>query len=159
MIQSVPYSLRWFASAVLVGLVATGLWSYRLTGEPPRVLVFSKTVSFRHASIGAGQKALFQLGKTQGFVVDTTENADRFTEENLKRYRAVIFLSTTGDVLNAQQQNAFERYIQAGGGYLGIHAATDTEYDWPWYNKLAGAWFASHPNPDNVQKGTFVGGG
>ncbi|MDB5243729.1 MAG: cytochrome, partial [Spirosoma sp.] len=88
--------------------------------------------------------------------VDTTENADRFNEENLKRYRAVVFLSTTGDVLNSQQQNAFERYIQAGGGYLGIHAATDTEYDWPWYNKLAGAWFANHPMPNNIQKGTFV---
>ena len=97
-----------------------------------------------------------QLGKQHGFAVDTTEDATKFNEENLKRYQAVVFLNTTGDVLNAEQQNAFERYIQAGGGYLGIHAAADTEYGWPWYNKLAGAWFESHPNPDNVQKGTFV---
>lgn len=152
----IPNLLRWLLATVLVSLLATGLFSYVLVQELPRILVFSKTAAFRHASIGAGQKALFQLGKSSGFGVDTTENATRFTEENLKRYRAVVFLSTTGDVLNAQQQNAFERYIQAGGGYLGIHAATDTEYDWPWYNRLAGAWFANHPMPDNVQKGTFV---
>ena len=156
MIYRIPMSLRWLAGTVLTGILATGLWSYVAVNEPPRILVFSKTAAFRHASIGAGQKAIFQLGKAQGFAVDTTENASRFTEENLKRYRAVVFLSTTGDVLNSQQQNAFERYIQAGGGYLGIHAAADTEYDWPWYNKLAGAWFSNHPMPDNVQKGTFV---
>ncbi len=156
MIHRIPTSLRWLAGTVLTGILATGLWAYVAVNEPPRILVFSKTAAFRHASIGAGQKAIFQLGKEQGFAVDTTENASRFTEENLKRYRAVVFLSTTGDVLNPQQQNAFERYIQAGGGYLGIHAAADTEYEWPWYNKLAGAWFSNHPMPDNVQKGTFV---
>ncbi|GAB2554953.1 hypothetical protein GCM10027085_52740 [Spirosoma aerophilum] len=152
----IPDSLRWLTGTLLLSALATGLWSYVGPTDPPRVLVFSKTAAFRHSSIGAGQRALVQLGKAGGFAVDTTENADRFSEENLKRYRAVIFLSTTGDVLNAEQQNAFERYIQAGGGYLGIHAATDTEYDWPWYNRLAGAWFANHPMPDNVQKGTFV---
>ncbi|WP_332367555.1 ThuA domain-containing protein [Spirosoma telluris] len=156
MLQFLPNTLRWFIGTVLVGLMSIGLWSYVAAIDPPRILVFSKTAAFRHASIGAGQQALFKLGKEQGFAVDTTENATRFTEENLKRYRAVVFLSTTGDVLNPQQQNAFERYIQAGGGYLGVHAATDTEYDWPWYNQLAGAWFANHPMPDNVQKGTFV---
>ncbi|GAB4016446.1 hypothetical protein GCM10028808_44930 [Spirosoma migulaei] len=156
MVQFIPNSLRWLVGTALVGLASIGLWSYVGANEPPRILVFSKTAAFRHASIGAGQKALFQLGREKGFSVDTTENAARFTEENLKRYRAVVFLSTTGDVLNAAQQNAFERYIQAGGGYVGIHAATDTEYDWPWYNKLAGAWFSNHPMPNNVQKGTFV---
>ncbi|WP_229311072.1 ThuA domain-containing protein [Larkinella soli] len=154
--QCIPPSLRWLFATAMVGLLATGLWAYVVVNDPPRLLVFSKTAAFRHTSIGPGRKALMQLGKEQGFVVDTTEDAGRFTEENLKRYRAVVFLSTTGDVLNPQQQNAFERYIQAGGGYLGIHAATDTEYDWPWYNRLAGAWFANHPMPDNVQKGTFV---
>ncbi|GAB3908801.1 hypothetical protein GCM10028803_45130 [Larkinella knui] len=151
-----PNSLRWLFVSAVVGLVATGLWSYAVVKDPPRILVFSKTVLFRHTSIGAGQKALVLLGKERGFAVDTTEDAGRFNEENLKRYRAVVFLCTTGDVLNSQQQNAFERYIQAGGGYFGIHSATDTEYDWPWYNQLAGAWFANHPMPNNVQKGTFV---
>jgi type 1 glutamine amidotransferase len=54
-------------------------------------------------------------------------------------------MSTTGNVLNDEQQAAFQKYIQGGGGYVGIHAATDTEYDWPWYNQLVGAYFKSHP--------------
>ncbi|MFN5478878.1 MAG: ThuA domain-containing protein [Chitinophagaceae bacterium] len=110
-----------------------------------RILVFSKTAGFRHSSIPHGQKALLQLGKENGFIVDTTENAALFTDEQLKKYNAVVFLSATGDVLNHVQQAAFERYIQSGGGYVGIHAATDCEYFWPWYGKLSGAYFKSHP--------------
>ncbi len=121
-----------------------------------RVLVFSKTAGYRHSSIEAGKAALQKMGAEKGFTVDTTENATAFREENLKRYHCVIWLSTTGNVLNDSQQNAFERYMQAGGGYLGIHAASDTEYDWPWYGKLVGGWFDNHPSkPSNVQQGTF----
>lgn len=111
----------------------------------PKVLVFSKTAGFVHTSIPAGIAAIEKLGYENGFVVDTTTNAELFNEENLKEYSAVIFLSTTGNVLDHYQEAAFERYIQAGGGYVGIHAATDTEYDWGWYNKLVGAYFLSHP--------------
>lgn len=122
----------------------------------PRVLVFSKTAGFRHTSITVGKAALQKMGTEKGFAVDTTEDATAFTETNLKRYQCIIWLSTTGNVLNPMQQNAFERYIQAGGGYLGIHAASDTEYDWPWYGKLVGGWFNGHPSqPSNVQQGTF----
>ncbi len=119
------------------------------------VLVFSKTAAFRHQSIEAGKKALDKMAKEKGFGVSFTEDASQFTEANLKKFNTVIFLNTTGDILNNEQQNSFERYIQAGGGYVGIHAATDTEYDWPWYNQLAGAWFLDHPMPNNVQKGKF----
>jgi len=122
---------------------------------PPRVLVFSKTAGFRHSSIETGIAAVRKLGAENGFDVDATEDASVFTEQGLKPYRAVIFLSTTGDVLNAPQQDAFERYIRAGGGWVGVHSATDTEYDWPWYGRLAGAWFVSHPGNPNVQRGTF----
>ncbi|WP_405382662.1 ThuA domain-containing protein [Maribacter sp. LLG6340-A2] len=114
-------------------------------GEP-KVLVFSKTMGFKHASIPAGVAAIQKLGQENGFVVDTTKNSELFTEENLKQYAAIVFLSTTGNVLDQYQEAAFERYIQAGGGYVGIHAAADTEYDWGWYNKLAGAQFLSHPS-------------
>ena len=110
-----------------------------------RILVFSKTKGYRHASIEAAKTALFKLGQENKMAVDTTENADFFTEAKLKNYAAVVFLSTTGDVLDPTQQKAFERYIQAGGGFVGIHAATDTEYDWDWYVKLVGASFESHP--------------
>ncbi len=130
-----------------------GFAEAQTTPAGSKVLVFSKTAGFRHASIPKGKALLMKLGKENSFAVDTTENAAVFTEANLKKYSAVVFLSTTGDVLNDEQQIAFERYIQSGGGYVGIHAATDTEYDWSWYNKLAGAQFASHPGNPNVQTG------
>ena len=111
-----------------------------------KVLVFSKTAGFRHGSaITAGKKVIRQLGQENNFGVDTTENAAAFTPENLKQYAAVIFLCTTGNVLNDEQQRAFEQYIRSGSGYVGIHSATDTEYDWPWYGELVGAYFKSHP--------------
>ncbi|MFY1704384.1 ThuA domain-containing protein [Micromonospora sp. WMMA1923] len=113
--------------------------------EPYSVLVFSKTAGFRHGSIPAGIAAIQQLGADNGFTVDTTEDGAAFTDENLARYKAVIWLSTTGDVLDAGQQAAFERYIQGGGGYAGVHAASDTEYSWEWYGDLVGAYFSGHP--------------
>lgn len=111
----------------------------------PRILVFSKTAAYRHESISAGKAALIKLGRENGFIVDTTENENYFQEDSLKRYSAVVFLNTTGNILNSPQQISFERFIQAGGGYVGIHAAADTEYDWAWYGKLAGGYFQSHP--------------
>jgi cytochrome c len=121
-----------------------------------RVLVFSKTETFRHTSIPFGIKAIQELGKQNDFQVDATENAAEFTEDNLKKYRQVIFLSTTGNVLNNTQQVAFERFIQAGGSYVGIHAASDTEYDWAWYGKLVGGYFNGHPGHPNVQQGKMI---
>ncbi|MFT5884945.1 MAG: cytochrome c [Arcticibacterium sp.] len=141
-----------------LSLVLVGLLSFQVSvaQDGINVLVFSKTEAFRHASIEKGHEAMKKMASEKGFSVRITEDASLFTESNLKTFNAVIFLSTTGDVLNDKQQDVFERYIQAGGGYVGIHAATDTEYDWPWYNKLAGAWFKDHPmNPSNVQKGRY----
>ena len=132
--------------ALLAGfaLIIVSCGGNKREGEP-KVLVFSKTMAFKHASIPAGVAAIQKLGNENGFAVDTTKNAALFTDENLKQYSAVIFLSTTGNILDQFQEAAFERYIQAGGGYVGIHAAADTEYDWGWYNDLAGAQFLSHP--------------
>ncbi|HEX8060000.1 MAG TPA: ThuA domain-containing protein [Cyclobacteriaceae bacterium] len=121
------------------------------SNNKPKVLVFSKTKGFRHQSINVGKPAIQKLGSENGFDVDTTENATAFTEDNLKKYAAVVFLSTTGDVLDLQQQNALKRFIQSGGGYVGVHAAADTEYDWWWYNKLVGAWFKSHPKTQKAR--------
>ncbi len=123
--------------------------------QSQKVLIFSKTRGYRHGSIPFAQKAIEQLGKENGFLVDQTEDSQLFTDQNLKQYAAVIFNSTTGDVLNNTQQAAFERYIQAGGGYVGIHSAADTEYGWPWYNELAGAWFSSHPSNSNIREATI----
>ncbi len=121
------------------------LFTTNLSGAPFKVLVFSKTAGFRHASIPDGIAAVKQLGAANNFSVDATEDAAAFTDANLKQYQAVIFMSTTGDVLNDVQQGAFERYIKAGGGFVGVHAASDTEYDWPWYGELVGAYFSKHP--------------
>lgn len=139
-------------------VVASGLSGFlHAQGQKINLLVFSKTAAFRHASIGAGRAALTKMAGEKGFTVSFTEDASQFNEKNLQKFNAVIFLNTTGDILNNDQQTAFERYIQAGGGYLGIHAATDTEYEWPWYGRLAGAYFLDHPmTPSNVQNGKFI---
>ncbi|MDQ3790308.1 MAG: ThuA domain-containing protein [Actinomycetota bacterium] len=112
---------------------------------PYDVLVFSKTAGFRHDAIPAGIAMLRELGAAGNFTVTATEDAAQFTTANLAQYETVVFLNTTGDVLNATQQTAFESYIRGGGGYVGIHSAADTEYDWPFYGELVGAYFASHP--------------
>jgi type 1 glutamine amidotransferase len=109
------------------------------------VLVFSRTAGFRHASIADGIEALAALGQIHGFLVSSTEDAAVFTDDQLAAYRVVVFLNTSGDILNVDQQAAFERFIQGGGGFVGIHSATDTEYNWPWYGQLVGAYFANHP--------------
>src|ERR1700733_2165779 len=96
----------------------------------PRVLVFSKTKGFHHASIAVGIPAIMKLGKENNFDVDTTTDSQKFTYDNLKQYAAVIFLSTTGNVLNDEQKAEFQKYIHAGGGFVGVHSATDTEYNW-----------------------------
>ncbi len=109
------------------------------------VLVFSRTAAFRHDSIETGQGCFQELGAEGGFSVDLTEDASVFTDENLGRYKAVVFLNTTGDVLNMRQQASLKSFVVGGGGYVGVHAAADTEYDWPWYGELVGAYFLSHP--------------
>ena len=110
-----------------------------------RILAFTKTTGYRHASIGAAVAALRTLGAQNGFAVDQTEDGGSFTDANLARYAVVVFLLTTGDVLDAGQQAAFERYLRAGHGWVGVHSASDTEYDWAWYGGLVGAFFKTHP--------------
>lgn len=110
-----------------------------------KVLVFSKTQGYRHESIETGVEAIKKLGNENGFMVDATEDAGVFQEEHLQNYAAVIFLNTTGDVLDHYQEADFERYIQAGGGFVGIHSAADTEKNWKWYQKLVGGTFKNHP--------------
>ncbi|MNG79268.1 Trehalose utilization [compost metagenome] len=116
-----------------------------------RVLIFSKTQGFRHSSIEKGAQVLKQLLDKEKIASDHSEDAGLFTDQGLKKYDAIIFLSTTGNILDEPQQDAFVRYIQSGKGFVGIHAATDTEFDWPWYNGLVGAYFASHPAVQNAK--------
>ncbi|HWB20008.1 MAG TPA: ThuA domain-containing protein, partial [Phycisphaerales bacterium] len=111
----------------------------------PRVLLFSKTTGYRHECIPVAVEALTNALDEDGFQVVATEDAEAFSEPSLKRFAVVVFLCTTGDVLNEAEQQAMEQYIHGGGGFVGIHSAADTEYDWPWYGDLVGAYFKSHP--------------
>ncbi len=131
--------------SITILLLAVSLFSFENAKKNTRILVFSRTLGFHHASIPTGIAAIQKIGKDNNMEVDTTTDASFFNEKQLKKYAAVVFLSTTGNVLNDEQQLAFESYIKNGGGFVGIHAATDTEYDWPWYNQLVGAYFKSHP--------------
>lgn len=142
---------RYIVLLVLVVLAAAAYFYLTRDTREIRVLVFSKTASFRHESIASGKAAFIELGRKHDFSVDTTESSEVFEEKQLKNYNVIVFLNTTGDVLNDQQQLELNRWVQAGGGFVGIHAAADTEYDWPWYGELVGAWFNDHPNDPNVR--------
>ncbi|WP_432843612.1 ThuA domain-containing protein [Dactylosporangium sp. CA-092794] len=143
-----------FAAAVIAAAAALPATPALAADASYDVLVFSKTAGFRHDSIPAGIQAVRDLGAANGFTVTATEDAAAFTAANLAQYEAVVFLSTTGDVLDDTQQAAFEAYIRGGGGYVGVHAAADTEYSWPFYGQLVGAWFASHPAIQSVNSRT-----
>lgn len=130
---------------------AIGMSSYSLPKKQKKILVFSKTAGYRHtSSIVAGKKYILELGKKNKFGVDTTESGEAFTPENLKQYAAVVFLCTTGNVLNDEQQKAFEQFIRNGAGYMGLHSSADTEYDWAWFGELNGAYFKNHPRPQEA---------
>jgi len=116
-----------------------------------KVLVFSKTNGYRHKSIPDGIEAIKKLGEQNGFDVFATEDSTYFTTGNLQQYKAIVFLSPTGEILGEEQQNALQSYIHKGGGYVGIHAATDCGYKWPWYIKLVGASFDSHPKQQKAK--------
>lgn len=113
--------------------------------RPFRVLVFTKTTGFRHDSIPNGIAAIKALGEKNGFDVDATEDAGVFSPDGLQPYRVLVFLNTTGDLFDDAQKEAFKGYMAHGGGFVGIHAATDTEHQWQWYKDLVGAEFKGHP--------------
>jgi len=110
-----------------------------------KVLLFSKTTGFRHESIEKGVATLTQLLSENEIEVQHSEKSYLFTTEKLKEFKTIVFLNTTGDILNDAQKLAFQNYIRQGGGFVGIHAASDTEYSWPWYGQLVGGYFKSHP--------------
>ncbi len=145
--RSIYNPILWVA---LAALLFAGACS-RPASRDQRVLVYSKTAGYRHASIEVGVEAIRKLGEENGFAVVHTEDSTKFTGDFLKTFSAVIFLSTTGNVLDPAGETEFMRFIQAGGGFVGIHAATDTEYDWPWYGRLVGGYFKSHPRQQEAR--------
>lgn len=138
-------------SRLILSVLVLTVVAVSCTKKEKRILVFTKTAGYRHSSIEKGVAAIMKLGLEKGVKVDTTSRSELFNDDILSRYSAVIFLSTTGDVLSNYQQASFERYIQSGGGYVGIHAAADCEYFWPWYGGLVGGYFESHPEIQDAQ--------
>src|SRR5262245_24543425 len=112
--------------------------------KPLRIAVFSRTLGFRHDSIPAAQDALRGIAQRTKASATFTEDAAQLIA-HLPETDVVVFLMTTGDVLDTAQQTSFESFIRGGGGYVGIHSAADTEYDWPFYGEVVGAWFKDHP--------------
>ncbi len=127
-------------------MVCTVLCGYQIQTKE-RVLVFTKTVRYHHESILEGVKAIQKMGKENDFGVDTTTMSNAFSEENLSKYDAVIFLSTSGNLLDSVQKLSFQKYIRSGGGFVGIHSASASEKEWPWFGDLVGAVFTNHPDP------------
>jgi len=116
------------------------------SAKNPKVLVFGLSAAFAHTSIPAGMAAIQKLGKENNFDCVLTFDADDFNDANLKQFAAVIFVSTTGDFFKTDaQKDALKKFIQKGGGYVGIHAATDAMKQWQWYGDLSGGYFKQHP--------------
>ena len=130
---------------VLLFALAGALQGQPASAAGDRMLVFTRTAGYRHDSIPAAVAAIRDLAARHGIAVDYTEDAGVFRPDTLARFKAVGFVNTTGNVLDRAQQRAFEAFVDTGGGYLGIHSAADTGYDWPWYGQLLGAQFKSHP--------------
>ncbi len=129
----------------LLFLLLIAVFACHAQNKKINVLVFSKTTGFRHNSISSGLKMMSDLAQDRKWILTATENADLFTPEFLKTFDAVVFLNPTMEVLNDQQQKNFEEFMATGKGFVGIHAAADCEYEWPWYGKLNGAFFKTHP--------------
>jgi type 1 glutamine amidotransferase len=111
-----------------------------------RVLVYSRTGGYRHASIPLGVATIEQLGAENGFAVEASEDPAVFSDRILRRFTAVVFLNTTAEVMTPPGRKALRRFVLSGGGWAGVHSAADTEYDWPFYTRLlAGGRFLSHP--------------
>ncbi|MEO5907178.1 MAG: ThuA domain-containing protein [Saprospiraceae bacterium] len=128
-----------------------------ITDEPEEkklnVLLFSKSRAYRHASIEPGGEAMKTFFETRGVTVTQSEDSSLFTDNNLSPFDVIVFFNTTGNILDSSQQDQLVKHVRSGKGFVGIHSAADTEYDWPWYAGLLGAQFAGHPD---IQQATIV---
>ncbi len=139
-----------------LAIAGTVMSSPGAPAQPPagtRILVFTKATGFRHSSIPRAVRAVRSLAADSGIAVDATEDAGAFAPARLARYRAVVFLLTSGDVISPAQEQAFERYFRNGGGFVGVHSAADTEPGWTWYGEMLGTHFRTHPQ---IQRGVVV---
>lgn len=139
-------------ASLRIGLIASLTLALAAPSTPParaafafRALIFTKTTGFRHTSIDPAVAAFQAMAAEHGFDAVHTEDAGQFTDATLAGFQVVVFLLTSGDVLDGNQEAAFQRYVQGGGGFAGVHSASDTEHGWPWFGDLVGGFFVSHP--------------
>lgn len=137
--------MKFVKAPILFTLLLLGAAIPSIAQKQFKALLVTTTRGWHHESIHAGVLAIQQLGVKHHFQVDLLEDNFGFNDNTLANYQVVIFLNTTGDIFNEQEQKAMERFIQSGKGFMGIHSASDTEYDWAWYNKLVGRMFVIHP--------------
>ena len=150
--------MKWIPAlaATLILVLPLGCRRDQAGGQSPgiqEVLVYAKTKGHRHECIEPGIRAMDAYFASRGFRITATEDSSYFEPDRLAGFDAVMFFQTTGNVLNSEQEKAFEAYFRSGKGFVGVHAASDTEYEWPWYTRLVGAQFASHPD---IQDGVVV---
>lgn len=117
------------------------------------VLLFTKTAGYRHASIPAGIKMMNELSHERNWTLTATEDAEIFTSDLLSHFDVVVFISPTKETLNDKQRECFKAFMEKGKGFVGVHAATDCEFTWPWYGRLVGAYFKTHPR---LQEATII---
>ena len=110
-----------------------------------KALLITTTRGWHHESLHYGVVALEELAKKEFFDIELWQDPNGFTDNYVKQFDVIIFLNTTGDIFDSAQQKVMERFIKSGKGYVGIHSASDTEYDWDWYTKLVGRMFYIHP--------------
>ena len=139
-----------FKTIVLAFICFLSVASIIAQQKEPTILVFSKTGAFRHKSIPDGVQFFNSLQKETNWNIDFSEDGNDFTSENLKKYNVLVFLNTSGDIFDENQKKAFQKYIANGNGFVGIHAASDTEKEWPWFTEMVGATFKDHPKVQNA---------
>jgi type 1 glutamine amidotransferase len=173
LVKALVFLVLAFVAVALVAIWQIGAWGILFPSHEhdsvapncppylnsPAVLVFSKTNSFRHKDgISAGNTALQEMAEKQNWGIYSTENGAIFNPQDLSRFGVVVFLNATGDILNAEQEQAFQQWVEQGGGWLGLHAAGDGSHaGWQWYrDNLIGADFTAHILDPQFQRATVV---
>jgi uncharacterized protein len=139
--------------SILFGLLLCIMTTQIIAQQQINVLVFTKTTDYYHNAVPNAMKAFYEIGHEKKWGLTFTEDSTMFTEAFLQKFDVVVFLLTGGDLLNQEQKLAFKKFIQNGGGFVGVHSATVTEYKWKWYGELVRAYFTGHPP---VQKGKLI---
>ena len=113
----------------------------------PKVLVYTRNgKGYVHDNIEDSVKAIRKMGEAAGFAVDSTADSNFFTDATLRQYKAIVFANTNNEAFDTEgQRDAFKRYIEAGGGFVGIHSAAGSERNWPYFWSLVGGRFLYHP--------------